>query len=76
MLHDKELFINVPFQSTNYGKKELGVDNNVREATGDVYRPTCRNEKCVYLSTNKPTSFYDCRKCKACCNFLNFHFKD
>ena len=38
--------------------------------------PTCRNEKCVYLSTNKTTSLYDCEKCKACCNVLNIPFKD
>ena len=76
MLHDKQLFINVPFQSTKSRKKELCVDNKVREIIGDVYCPTCRNEKCVYLSTNKTTSFYDCKKCKACCNVLNIHFRD
>ena len=38
--------------------------------------PTCRSEKCVYLSTNKTTSFYDCKKCKACCHVLNIPFKD
>ena len=43
---------------------------------GDVYCPTCRNEKCVYISTNKTTSFYDCKKCKACCHVLNIPFKD
>ena len=24
----------------------------------------------------KPTIFYDCKKCKACCNVLNIPFKD
>ena len=43
---------------------------------GDVYCLTCRNEKCVYISTKKMTSFYDCKKCKACYNVLNFPFKD
>ena len=43
---------------------------------GDVYCPTCRNEKCVYVSTNKTTSFDDCKKCKACCHVLNTPFKD
>ena len=53
------------------------VDNNkVREIIQDVYCPTCRNEKCVYISTNKTTSFYDCKKCKACCHVLNIPFRD
>ena len=76
LLPDKQLFINVPFQSTKYRKKELCVDNKVRETIGDVFCPTCRNEKCVYISTNKTTSFYDCKKCKACCHVLNIPFKD
>ena len=62
MLPDKQFLLNVPFQSTKYRKKELCVDNKVREIVGDVYCPTCRNEKCVYLSTKKTTSFYDCKK--------------
>ena len=64
----------MPFQSTKYRKKELCVDNI--KTIGDVYCPTCRNEKCVNLSTNKLTSFYDCKKCKACCHVLNIPFKD
>ena len=52
------------------------MDNKVQETIGDVYCPTCRNEKSVYLSTNKTTSFYDCKKCKACCNALNITFMD
>ena len=76
MLRDKQLFINAPFQSAKYGKKELCVDNKVRETIGDVFCPTCRNEKCVYISTNKTTSFYDCKMCKACCHVLNIPFKD
>ena len=43
---------------------------------GDVYCPTCRNEKRVYISTNKTTNFYDCKKCKACSHVLNIPFKD
>ena len=74
MLHDKKLFNKVPFQSTKHRKKELCVDNI--KIIGDVYCPTCRNEKCVYLSTNKTTSFYDCKKCKACLNVLNIPIKD
>ena len=74
MLHDKQLFNKVPVQSTNYRKKELCVDNI--KTIGDVYCPTCRNEKCVNFSTKKTTSFYDCKKCKACCHVLNIPFKD
>ena len=74
MLPDKQIFINVPFQSTKYGKKELCVDSKVRETIGDVFCATC--PKYVYLSTNKTTSFYDCKKCKACCHVLNIPFKD
>ena len=76
MLPDKQVFIIVPFQSTKYGKKEMCVDIKVRETIGDVFCPTCRNEKCAYILTNKTTSFYDCKKCKACCNVLNIRFKD
>ena len=70
------LFINVPFQSIKYRKKELGVDNKVRETIGDVYCQTFRNEKCVYISTNETSSFYDYKKCKARCHVLNIPFKD
>ena len=76
LVPNKQLLLNVPFQSTKYRKKELCVDNKVRETIGDVYCPTCRNEKCVYISTNKTTNFYDCKKCKACCNVLNIPLKD
>ena len=76
LVPNKQLILNVPFQSTKYRKKELCVDNKLRGTIGDVYCPTCRNENCVYISTNKTTSFYDCKKCKACCNVLNIPFKD
>ena len=72
----KQLLLNVPFQSTKYRKNDLCVDNIVRETIGVVYCPTYRNEKCVYISTNKTTNFYDCKKCKACCNVLKIPFKD
>ena len=29
-----------------------------------------------YISTNKTARFYDCKKCKACCNVLNIPCKD
>ena len=76
LVPNKQLLLNAPFQSTKYGKKELCVHNKVRETIGDLYCPTCRNENCVYISTNETTSFYDCKKCKACCNVLNIPFRD
>ena len=76
MAPNKQLLLNVPFQSTKFRKKELCVHNKVQETIGDLYCPTCRNEKCVYISTNKTTSSYDCKKCKACCNVLNTPFQD
>ena len=76
LVPNEQWVLNVPFQSTNYRKKEVRVDNLVQETIGDVYCPTCRNEKCVFISTKKTTSFYDCKKCKACCNVLNVLFKD
>ena len=74
MVHDKQVLFDVPFQSTKFGKKELCVDNI--KTIGDVYFPTWRNEKCVFISTNKTTSFYDTKKCKVCCHVLNIPFKD
>ena len=76
MLLDKQLFVNVPFQSTKYGKIEWFVDIKVRETIGDVFCPTSTNGKGVYISTNETTSFYDCKKCIACCHVLNIPFKD
>ena len=72
----KQLSPNVPFQSTKYRKKEMCVDNKVQENIGGEYCPTCRNEKCVYISTNKTSSFYGCKMCKACCHVLNIPFRD
>ena len=74
LLHDKQLFNKNPFQLTKYRKKDLCVDNI--KTIRVVYCPTCRNEKCVYTSTNKTTSFYDCKKCKACCHVLNISCRD
>ena len=76
LLPDKQMFLNFPIQSTKYRKKELCVDNKVRENIGDVYCPTCRTEERVYISTIEMTSFYDCKKCKTCCYVLNNPFKD
>ena len=74
LVPNKQLLLIVPFQSTKYRKEELCVDKI--NTIGDAYCTTCGNEKCVYVSTNKTTSFYDCKKCKACCNVLNIPFKD
>ena len=74
MVPNKQLLLNVPFQSNKNGKKEMCVD--IIKTIGDVYCPTCRNEKCVYISTNKMNSFYDCKKCKTCCNVSNISLKD
>ena len=76
LVPNKQLLLNVPFQSTKIRKKVLCVDNQVQKTTGDVYCPTCRNEKCVYIPTIKMTSFYECKNCKTCCHVLNIPFKD
>ena len=76
LVPNKQLLLNVPFQSIKNRKKELYVDNKLREIVGDLYCPTCRTEKCFHISTNKTTSFYDCKKCKACCNVLSIPFED
>ena len=52
------------------------MDNKVQKTIEDVYGPTCRNEKCFYISTNRTSSFEDCKKCKACCHVLNIPFLD
>ena len=74
LVPNKQLLLNDLFQSTKYRKKDLCVDNI--KFIGDVYCPTCRNERCVYISTNKTTNFCDCQKCKACCHVLKNPFKD
>ena len=76
LVPDKHFLFMSRFNQPNIEKKELCVDNKVQEAIGDVYCPTCRNGKCVYISTNKMTSFYDCKKCKTCCHVLNIPFED
>ena len=52
------------------------VNNKKQETIGDVYCPTCRNEECAYISNNKTSSSYDCKKCKACCHVFNIPFRD
>ena len=72
LVPEKQVLLNVPIQSTKYRRKEMCVYNI--KTIGDVYCPTC--PKCVYISTKKTTSFYDCKKCKACCHVLNIPFRD
>ena len=74
LVPNKQWLLNVPFQLAKNRKKELCVDNKVQETVGHVYCPTSRNEKCVYTSTKRTTSFSDCKKCKACCHVLNILF--
>ena len=76
LVPNKQLLLNVSFESFKYRKKDLCEDTKVRKTIGHVYCPISRNEKCVYISTNKTTSFYDCKKCRACCNDMNVPFKD
>ena len=57
LVPNKQLVPNVQFQSTKNRKKELCVDNKVRETIVDVYCPTCRNEKLVYFATKKSLIF-------------------
>ena len=74
LVSNKQLLLNVSFQLTKYREEELCADNKVQVTIGDVYCSTCRNEKCVFISTNKMTIFYDCKKWKACCHVLNAPF--
>ena len=76
LVPNRQLLPLVPFQSTKYRKKEMCLDNKIQELIGDVFCPKRRNEKCFYISTYKTSSFYDCKKCKACCHALNLIFKD
>ena len=72
LVPNEQLLLNVPFQSTKYRKKDLCVEKKVRETIGDVYCPTCRNEKCVYISTKKTTNSYDSKNAKPAATFLVF----
>ena len=41
-----------------------------------MYCPTCPNEKCVHLSTNKNSNFYDYKNFKSCSHVLNIPVQD
>ena len=66
---NKQLLPIVPFQLTKYRLKELCVDNKNQINVEDVYFPTCRNEKCVYDSIKKTTSYYDSKSAKPAATF-------
>ena len=76
MVPNKQLFVNVSFQSRKYRKKELRVDNKVQLTIEVVYCSTCRIEKCFYISTKKTFTFNDCKKCEGCCQVLNVTLKE
>ena len=49
---------------------------SIQDVIRDVYCLACPNEKCVHLSTNKTSNFYDCEKCEACSHVVNVPLKD
>ena len=78
-LPDKRMFSNIPLQSVDYSKRDsfaLYVNNKIQEIIVVVYCLTLRNEKCVYISTNKTSGFKDCDKCKASCHLLKIPPKE
>ena len=74
---------NISFEiETNFFflKSDQGIYNfeetqkSFQDVIEDVCCPTYPNAKCVYLSTNKNSSFYDCTKCKACFHVFEIPF--
>ena len=56
LLSGTQIFSNVPFELAKNRKKaifDLYVDNKIQEVIGDVYCPTCKNEKRVCVSINE-----------------------
>ena len=53
LVPNKQLLVNAPFQLAKNRKKDLCVDNKVKVIIAGVYCPTCRIEKCAYISTIK-----------------------
>ena len=52
------------------------MKKSIQDVTGVLYCPTCPNQKCVFLSTNRNSRFNDCEKCKAYSHLLKVPFKD
>ena len=50
-----------------------------QQSTGNYWKcvlSTCGNEKFGYILSNRMSSFYECKKCKACYHVWNITFKD
>ena len=73
LLPDKKLFIEVPFQSTKYRKKELCVDNKLQETIGDVYCPTCRKKDFFIFQPIKRLVSTTVKSAKPAATFSIFH---
>ena len=57
LVPNKQLLLNVPFQSIKYRKKELCVDSKERETFGDVYCPKCKMKSLfTFLPIKRPVS--------------------
>ena len=73
---------NIPFEEPANSFFEVsiykfeGMQKSIQDEIGDVYSPTCPNEKRVHLSTNKRSSIYNCKKCEACSHVQNIPFKE
>ena len=66
------------FIQPNIARKKCSIciwKTKYKNLLRDLYCPTCGNVKCVFNSTNKTSSFYDCKKCEASCHLLNIQFK-
>ena len=73
------MFPSVLIESTKNSNKDMFtfyMDNKLQKIIGDVFCPTCKNGKCVYISIIKTSSFKNCRKSRARCNVPNFPFKE
>ena len=70
----QKIFNHVPIQLTEYSRKQvfnLNVDNKLQKNMEHLHCPTCKNKKCFNMSTNKTSSFHDCKKCKTSCYMPN-----
>ena len=70
------MFINVPIESAEHWKKRiflLYVNSKVEENLGDEFCPTCKNEKYIYVSTNKILISTTANIAKPAFTWLIFH---
>ena len=70
---EKQLFINVPFQSTKY-KKNWGSTTMYKIVLEMCIVQHVEMKSVFTIQPN--SSFYHCKKSKACCHVLNIPFKD